>query len=72
MKHRKSKHIQYVSPCRVHLENKCSFGEQCWYKHETNNTESILDTKSLEILSHLENKIMVMENEIKMQLKSKQ
>ena len=59
MKHRKYNHIQNVSPCRYNFDKICHFGEQCWYKHETNNSENIQNHKIIEELRHLENKIMV-------------
>ena len=34
-KHRKSDHIENVQICKMYKEGNCTFGEHCWFSHES-------------------------------------
>ena len=38
IKHRKAEHPDTCSPCKKYLQNKCTFGESCWFAHKDNNS----------------------------------
>ena len=48
MKHRKVNHKQYVAPCRENSQNKCKYGEHCWFKHGKNDKENISNILNIE------------------------
>ena len=37
MVHREQSHGQKINECRHYKENKCNFGDSCWYRHEDKN-----------------------------------
>ena len=65
MKHRKLNHLQNVALCRENNNNKCKYKNECWYQHIS---ATITNNETVKILTHLDERIKEMENEIKMQI----
>ena len=66
MNHRKNEHQTKVVPCKYNTINECKYGELCWYFHETNTIyiNNNNNEKTLEILKNLENRIIIIENDL--------
>ena len=71
MRHRKQNHEDKVALCSKYESGKCDFEILCWFKHRTNNVdmskEDNINEGNFEIIRILEERIMTMENQIRME-----
>ena len=47
MKHRKESHLEKVKPCIFFSEGMCTYGELCWFNHDTADTDHLKEKGSL-------------------------
>ena len=71
MSHRKRNHEEKIALCREYESGNCHYGILCWFKHKTNNEnmnkDDNQDQENFEMIRILEERIMTMENQIRME-----
>ena len=74
MKHRKHHHLNRVLLCKHYKESfTCQFGEKCWFRHEKNQTENIIENhrnheitdKIFQMLEQFTKRMVMLEEEVK-------